>query len=206
MTLPSPLLMIDIKISIYKYIRATSYFTDKRIKAINSLEVKMGTYFIGFVGHSGSGKTTLIEKLITLFHKKGKVVGAIKHDAHSFEIDYPGKDSYRLKHAGAKKIVLSSIEKFALIEDRTYEVPLDNIKDMFSDCDIVFVEGYKLENIPKIEVHRKETDYEYLIESGVKNIIMVATDELERDFKVFAVDIDDIDSIANFIEKQASRG
>ncbi len=165
----------------------------------------MGPYFIGFVGHSGSGKTTLIEKLIMLFYKKGKVVGAIKHDAHSFEIDYPGKDSYRLKHAGAKKIVLSSMEKFALIEDRTYEVPLDDIKDMFSDCDIVFIEGYKLEDIPKIEVHRKDTNYQYLIENGVKNIIMVATDELDKDFGVAAIDINDIDSIADFIEKQANR-
>ena len=163
----------------------------------------METFFIGIIGHSGSGKTTLTEKLINLFSNRGKVVGAVKHDAHSFEIDYPGKDSYRLKHAGAKRIVLSSKEKLAVVEDRDFEKPFRKIKDMFSDCEIVFVEGYKLEDIPKIEVHRRQTNYEYLIEKGFENIILIATDETQKHFNVPVFHIDDIESIAAFIEKKA---
>ncbi len=156
-------------------------------------------FFIGFVGHSGSGKTTLIEKLIKIFARKGYRVGAIKHDAHKFEIDYPGKDSYRMKHAGACRVVISSKNKLAMVEDRLDEKPFDEIKAMFSDCDIVFVEGYKLSDIPKIEVHRKETGFEYLIESGIEGIALIATNE-KRTFAAPSVDLDDVDGIVGFIE------
>ncbi len=165
----------------------------------------MSPYFLGFVAHSGSGKTTLIEKIIEIFAQKGKKVGAIKHDAHTFEIDYPGKDSYRMKHAGAHRIVISAKDKFALVEDRKFEVPFEDLRGMFSDCDIVFVEGYKIWDIPKVEVHRKETNSEYLIENGVENIILVATNETEKQFGVPVLHIDDIKAIADFIEKAAER-
>jgi molybdopterin-guanine dinucleotide biosynthesis protein B len=160
----------------------------------------MKTVFLGFVGYSGSGKTTLIEKLIGFFSAEGYAVGAIKHDAHSFEIDYPGKDSYRLKHAGAKRIALSSKDKFALIEDRDCEKPFDEIKELYSDCDIVFIEGYKLEDIPKIEVHRSVMHKEYLIDMGISNIVTVATDETDKHLNVPIYHIDDIVSISEFIK------
>ncbi len=164
----------------------------------------MKPFFIGVVGHSGSGKTTLIVKLIEKLSKKGYTVGAVKHDAHSFEIDYPGKDSYRFKHSGAKRVVLSAKDKFAMIEDRDKEKPLDEIKNMFSDCDIVFIEGYKLADVDKIEVHRKQTNYEYLVQKGIKNIVMIASNE-KIDFFKPVCDIDDINSIAYFIEELAKR-
>ncbi len=160
----------------------------------------MRPYFIGIVGYSGSGKTTLIVKLIEKLYRKGYVAGAIKHDAHTFEIDYPGKDSYRMKHAGAKRVVLSSKDKLAVVEDRDFEKPISEIKAMFEDCDVVFIEGYKLEDMPKIEVHRKITNYEYLIEKNIKNIILIATDEIEKRFSVPVMHINDIDSISSFIE------
>lgn len=164
----------------------------------------MKPYFVGVVGHSGSGKTTLIVKLIEKLSKKGYTIGAVKHDAHSFEIDYPGKDSYRFKHSGAKRVVLSAKDKFAMIEDRDKEKPLDEIKNMFSDCDIVFIEGYKLADVDKIEVHRKQTNYEYLVQKGIKNIVMIASNE-KIDFFKPVCDIDDINSIAYFIEELAKR-
>ncbi len=160
----------------------------------------MSPYFLGFVGHSGSGKTTLIEKVIKIFAQKGKKIGAVKHDAHTFEIDYPGKDSYKMKHAGAHRMVISAKDKFALVEDREFEMPFDDLKGLFRDCDIVFVEGYKIWDIPKIEVHRKDTNSEYLIKNGVKNIVLVVTDELDRSFDVPVLFIDDIDGVVNFIE------
>ncbi len=165
----------------------------------------MGAYFIGIVGYSGSGKTTLIVKLIDSLTKAGYVVGAIKHDAHSFEIDYPGKDSYRMKHAGAKRVVLSSYDKLAVVEDRDKEKPLNEIKSMFDDCDIVLVEGYKLADLPKIEVHRKDTGYKYLIESGIKGIVAIATDEKEYKSEAYVFDIDNVESISAFLENMIEK-
>ena len=159
----------------------------------------MNPVFVGFVGNSGVGKTTLIEKLIKMFVNKGYRVGAVKHDAHRFEIDYPGKDSYRMKQAGARRVVLSSKEKLALVEDRENEKPLSEIKELFADCDFVFVEGYKLEDLPKIEVHRRDISEEYLIERGIKNILMVVSDE-EVSLPVPVVGLNDLDTIASFIE------
>ncbi len=157
-------------------------------------------YFLGFVGHSGSGKTTLIERLIYRFTGEGLVVGAIKHDAHRFEIDYPGKDSYRMKHAGAKRVVISSSDRLAMVEDKENEAPLEELMDMFLDCDLVFIEGYRLGNVPKIEVHRRNVSEDYLIESGVSNIVLVVTDEPGRYFKVPTRFIDDVDGIFQFVK------
>ncbi len=156
--------------------------------------------FVGFIGHSGSGKTTLIEKLITQFRHEGYRVGAIKHDAHRFEIDHPGKDSYRLKHAGAHRVVISSREKLAMVEERDKEATLDEIKSMFNDCDIVFVEGYKLGDIPKIEVHRASTGHEYLVDKGISNVVLIASDERTQR-PVEQIDINDTVSIAQFIKR-----
>ncbi len=160
----------------------------------------MKTVFLGFVGYSGSGKTTLLEKLINIFSNKGYVVGAVKHDAHSFEIDYPGKDSYRLKHSGAVRVVLSSKEKLAVVEDRKYEKPFSEIKDMFKDCSIVFVEGYKLEDIDKIEVKRDGVGDDFLINKGVKNIILIVSDKKDIDMDVKVIDLNDIDAVVDFVE------
>ncbi len=161
----------------------------------------MGTFFLGFVGYSGSGKTTLIEKLITEFSKERYKVGTVKHDAHSFEIDYPGKDSYRFKHAGSIRVVLSSKDKLALIEDREEEKPFSEIKAYFLDCDLVFVEGYKLEDLPKIEVHRKITNHDYLFKKSIENIIMIAADE-EIAADVPTYNINDIEGIYEFIKER----
>ncbi len=160
----------------------------------------MKTLFIGFIGYSGSGKTTLIEKLIERFTSEGFTVGAVKHDAHKFEIDYPGKDSYRMKHAGAKRVVLSSEDKLAMVEDREKEKSLDEIKEMFDDCDIVFVEGYKLEDLPKVEVHRSGVGGEYLFRKGIRNIVLVVTDE-DVKVDVPVLRMDDLEGIVLFLKR-----
>src|SRR6267142_5632970 len=99
----------------------------------------------GFAGWSGSGKTTLIEKLIPLFTKRGLRVSLLKHAHHTFDVDHPGKDSYRHRHAGCAEVLISSSARWALIHElRGAEEPdlKEQLKHL-SPCDLVIVEGYK---------------------------------------------------------------
>ncbi|HHS48340.1 MAG TPA: molybdopterin-guanine dinucleotide biosynthesis protein B [Desulfurella acetivorans] len=157
-------------------------------------------YVVGVIGHSNVGKTTLIEHLIVELKKDNKVVGAIKHDAHDFEIDYKGKDTYRLKEAGASSVAISSKNKWALIQDVEKEKPLKTILPFFDNCDYVFVEGYKLEDIPKIEVYRSEFNYTPLVKSGIENVILVVTDVAQDYFGVPTRYISDYEGIVEFIK------
>jgi len=105
------------------------------------------------IGKSGSGKTTFIEKLIPVLEKRGYRIGAIKHTHHQFEIDYPGKDSYRIAQAGAEVVVIASSEKIAVIKKLKEEKSLYEILNwLFSDVDLVLVEGYKNNVMPRIEI------------------------------------------------------
>ncbi len=112
-----------------------------------------------FVAYSGTGKTTLIESLIPQFKKIGLKVGALKHDAHKFNIDYPGKDSYRMTQAGADIMLIASKEKLAMvsqnfsIEDNAQSAEI-LIEKFFSDMDLVLTEGYKDSSIPKFIIDR----------------------------------------------------
>ena len=111
---------------------------------------------ISIVGTSGSGKTTLLEKIIKQLTAKGYNVATIKHDAHNFEIDRKGKDSYRFKQAGSRTVIIASSEKVALIKDVEKENTLDELLSMIPfDTDIIITEGYKQSDKPKIEVFRK---------------------------------------------------
>jgi molybdopterin-guanine dinucleotide biosynthesis protein B len=157
-------------------------------------------YVLGVIGHSNVGKTTLIEHLIRELKKDNKVVGAIKHDAHDFEIDHKGKDTYRLKEAGASSVAISSKNKWALIQDVETEKPLKAILSFFDSCDYVFVEGYKLEDIPKIEVYRSEFNYTPLVKSGIKNVILVVTDVAQDYFGAPTRYINDYEGIVEFIK------
>lgn len=130
-----------------------------------------------FVGRKNSGKTTLMEKVILGLKADGYRVAAVKHDAHRFEIDHPGKDSYRFQAAGADTTVISSREKTAVVLHHREEMPLDSILSRFaSEVDIVLAEGYKASPFPKIEVHRKATG-EPLLHPPPHGLIAVATDE-----------------------------
>ncbi|MCL2829930.1 MAG: molybdopterin-guanine dinucleotide biosynthesis protein B [Betaproteobacteria bacterium] len=107
-------------------------------------------------GYSGSGKTTLIERLIPCFTASGLVVSVIKHAHHSFDIDRPGKDSYRHREAGAKEVMLTGGARWALLHENRGEAEpsLDEYLSRFSPCDLVLVEGFKHEAVPKLEVYR----------------------------------------------------
>jgi molybdopterin-guanine dinucleotide biosynthesis protein MobB len=158
---------------------------------------------VSFVAKSGTGKTTLLEKVIAELKGRGWRVGAIKHDAHRFDIDHPGKDSHRMTAAGADTMLISSPEKLALVKQ--HETPPaigELLATYFADVDIVLTEGFKKSGLPKIEVHRKERSSTLLCrgEENDPSLIAVASDEpLELDVPVF--DINDAATVASFIER-----
>ncbi|MGC8925269.1 MAG: molybdopterin-guanine dinucleotide biosynthesis protein B [Calditerrivibrio sp.] len=166
-----------------------------------------------FVGASGSGKTTFIEKLIRFLTEKGYKVGAIKHDAHKFEIDKPGKDSFRFKAAGAIVSFISSHEKLALVKSNIEDEPdlHEIILKYMSGVDIVITEGYKKSVIPKFEVFRKGNgnlpvsfDSRYLIgvitdyePSEVINLLKHYSTEPRREIKIFH--LDDVEKVTEYL-------
>ena len=134
---------------------------------------------LGFAAFSGTGKTTLLTKLIPLLKTSGLRIGLIKHSHHNFEIDKPGKDSYRLRAAGATPIMLVSSHRRAMITefDPVKEPQLNDQLKAFdqSNLDLLLVEGFKAEPIPKIELHRPSLKNK-LIFPADPNVIAIATD------------------------------
>lgn len=155
----------------------------------------------GFAGFSGSGKTTLIEKLIPLFVKEGLTVSLIKHAHHTFDIDQPGKDSYRHRHAGCTEVLVTSSRRWALIHELrgTAEPGLTEQIECLSPCDLLLVEGFKHERIPKLEIYRAEAG-ESLLFPHDSNIIAVASDA-KVDTKLPQFDLNAAEQIAGFIMK-----
>jgi molybdopterin-guanine dinucleotide biosynthesis protein MobB len=171
------------------------------------LEVRyMSVPVVSVVAKSGTGKTTLLEKLIRVLKQRGYRVGAIKHDAHRFDIDREGKDSWRLTQAGADTMVISSPAKLAMVKQHTAENepgPADIVAAYFGDVDIVLTEGYKKNTFPKIEVHRSERSHSLLCRGDANDpmLMAVASDEtLELDVPVF--NIDDPEGICDLIENR----
>ncbi len=157
---------------------------------------------IGFSAYSGTGKTTLIEKLILCLKSKNLHLAVIKHDAHNFDIDHEGKDSWRFSNAGADIMLISSDTKTALVEQRprTFQ---QNI-EMIHDVDLILVEGYKQENIPKIGICRKATNKG--LPFSPKDYIAIATDDdsIKNNTSTPCFALDDIDGLAQFIIEQTN--
>ena len=108
------------------------------------------------VGRSGSGKTTFLEKLIPEVRKKGLNVGTIKHHKHDFELDYPGKDSWRHKRAGSAAALISSPQRIGMVMDADHDYRPEELAPFLSGVDVILCEGYKRENRPKVEIFRPE--------------------------------------------------
>ena len=117
---------------------------------------------ISFIARSGMGKTTYLEKLIAELKCRGYRVGVIKHDIHGFEIDSPGKDTWRHAQAGADVVCISSSKKFALIKKTPRDMPLEEIVSRIDDVDIILVEGYKNHSALRVEIFRQEAGREPL--------------------------------------------
>lgn len=154
---------------------------------------------IGFAGWSGSGKTTLVEQVIGLLEDRGLVVSLIKHAHHEFEIDYPGKDSYRHRHAGCREVLVTSGNRWALVHELRGrpELRLEEALLQLSPCDIVLVEGFKHEPIPKIEIYRSEIGKPKLFPSD-PHVIAVASDK-PVDADLPQLDLNQPAMVADFI-------
>jgi len=110
----------------------------------------------GFAGWSGSGKTTLIERLIPSLVAQAGTVSLVKHAHHEFDIDQPGKDSFRHRQAGCTEVLVTSSRRYALMHELrgAHELTLAQAVARLSPCDLVLVEGFKTQPIPKLEVWR----------------------------------------------------
>jgi molybdopterin-guanine dinucleotide biosynthesis protein B len=157
----------------------------------------------GIAGYSGSGKTTLIEKLIPVFTARGLRVSLIKHAHHTFDVDQPGKDSWRHRHAGCAEVLITSSRRWALMHELrgTAEPTLPELVAHLADCDLLLIEGFKHEAIPKLEVHRAVVG-EPLLFPHDTHITALASDATV-DTMLPQFSLDDITGIAAFIEQQA---
>jgi molybdopterin-guanine dinucleotide biosynthesis adapter protein len=153
----------------------------------------------GFAGYSGSGKTTLIEQLIPRLVMRGLKVSLIKHAHHSFDIDKPGKDSYRHREAGASEVLITSSQRWVLMHELRDGAEPDMHTQIarLSPCDLVLVEGYKFSAIPKIEVYRASCGKPMLSPSDT-NIVAVASDAAV-DTQLPQLNLNDPDAIAEFV-------
>jgi molybdopterin-guanine dinucleotide biosynthesis protein B len=167
-------------------------------------EIEMRLF--GFAGFSGSGKTTLIEKLIPRFVERGLRVSLIKHAHHAFDVDRPGKDSYRHREAGCGEVLVTSSRRWALMHELrgAPEPSLDQLIGHLSPCDLVLVEGFKREAVPKLEVYRAASAGEDLLFPHDPHIAAIATDaQVETTLPIFG--LNDVEAIADFVIQNAQR-
>ena len=153
----------------------------------------------GIAGYSGSGKTTLIERLVPVFTGHGLRVSLIKHAHHSFDVDHPGKDSYRHRHAGCSEVLVTSSLRWALMHELrgAPETTLQELIKRIAPCDLLLIEGFKREPISKLEVYRT-TLGEPLLFPEDPNIAAIASDQ-RVDTILPQFRLDDVAAIATFI-------
>ena len=157
---------------------------------------------IGFAGWSGSGKTTLIKNIIPILKNLNISVSTIKHAHEGFEVDKPGKDSFIHRESGAKEVLISSNKRFALMHEyQNSEKNLNELLNKLEPVDIIFVEGWKKENIRKIEVYRSCINKPLLAQKD-KNIIAIATDDRNLDITHTTIlDLNNYNEVAIFIKE-----
>jgi molybdopterin-guanine dinucleotide biosynthesis protein B len=160
----------------------------------------------GFAGWSGSGKTTLIEALIPRLTGAGLRVSLVKHAHHAFDLDQPGKDSWRHRHAGCSEVLVTSSARYALIHELRGEAELTLARaiDRLAGCDLVLVEGFKRAPIPKLEIWRPGVGKPPL-HPGDPHIVAVASDSpasVQTSLPVYH--LDDVDAIATLVRASAA--
>lgn len=153
----------------------------------------------GFAGYSGAGKTTLIEALIPRFTARGLSVSLIKHTHHNFDVDRPGKDSYRHREAGATEVMLVCDNRWAIMHELRGrpEPSFEEQLARLSPCDLVLVEGFKYTPIPKLEIHRPANGKPFIWPEN-PDVVAIASD-VKLDVPMPQFDLNDHAAIAAFI-------
>lgn len=153
----------------------------------------------GVIGWKNSGKTGLVERLVAEISARGYTVSTVKHAHHSFDIDHPGRDSYRHRDAGAREVLLTSRNRWALMHEikDTQEIPLDELLKKLSPVDLVLIEGFKRDSHAKIECHRSATGNGLLAHDD-DTIVAVAADVTVEASQPL-LELDDTNGIANFV-------
>ncbi|TMH69689.1 MAG: molybdopterin-guanine dinucleotide biosynthesis protein B [Betaproteobacteria bacterium] len=162
----------------------------------------------GFAGWSGSGKTTLIERLVPRLAARGLTVSLVKHAHHSFDVDQPGKDSWRHRQAGCTEVLVTSAMRWALVHELRgqSELALDEAIARISPCDLLLVEGFKAAAVPKLEIWRESLG-EPLLFPDDPHIQAIATDDPGRFAdRLTSFALDEIDAIATFVLAEATGG
>lgn len=150
-------------------------------------------------GKSNSGKTTLLVKIIHEAKCRGWRVATLKHDVHGFEMDQPGKDTWRHAQAGADVVAISSPHKIAILESVAEDQPLDEVIARIQGVDVIFTEGYKTGNKPKIEVYRSQVHQELF--SKLEELIAIASD-IKFDNGIPCFGLDDAQGICDLIAEK----
>ena len=155
---------------------------------------------LGFCAYSGTGKTTLLTQLIPILRNRGIQLGVIKHAHHNFEADHEGKDSYRLRAAGSRQVLVSSVTRSALFtENRSEEEPsLKSLLSRLEPARLVLVEGFKKEFIPKLEIWQKSNQSPLLYLQDETILAMVTNDDI-LDLPIPRFHLNEIQKIADFI-------
>lgn len=159
---------------------------------------------LGFSAYSGTGKTTLLRQLIPLLKARNLRVSVIKHAHHDFDLDFPGKDSYELRKAGAEQTVICTTTRMALITEFNQPSEEPSLHQIIASLDtdridLVLVEGYKDIRFPKIELHRQAMKTPYLHQHD-DSIIAIACDaKPPAEAAIPVLDINDVEGIASYI-------
>jgi molybdopterin-guanine dinucleotide biosynthesis protein MobB len=170
---------------------------------MNSGSLRFPRPILGIAAYSGTGKTTLLERLIPLLEQRGIRTALLKHAHHDFDIDHPGKDSYRLRHAGARQVMIASRRRWALMTETPQAGSEPRLAELLAHLDptqfdLLLVEGFKHETLPKIELQRQALANPPLHPND-PDIIALASDRPEADSTLPQLDLNRPESVADFI-------
>lgn len=164
---------------------------------------RAGTVVLGIAAYSGTGKTSLLTRLLPLLKAQGLRIGVIKHAHHDFELDYPGKDSYELRQAGADQMLVGSRRQWALVgrcesaEEPDLRVLMSRLERAW--LDLVLVEGFKHEAFPKLEIHRPSLAHAPLYPHD-PYVVALGTDcPPTEDPGIPVLDLNDVSAVAKFV-------